>query len=290
MVQGESKATIAHRKPLDEEIDVFGLTHVGKKRKVNEDQFLICSLHKLVRMHGTSLPDFDELSLTGDRLAFFGMVADGVGGAAAGDKASQAAVETVATYVTKTLRCYYTADAQHEPTFLMALEEAVRESHESVLARAVEHPELRGMATTLTLAMGVWPRSYIVQVGDSRGYRLRDEELQQITRDQTVAQELADQGAITQTEAHRSPLSNILSSAIGGSEAKPVISKLDFQWNDVLLLCSDGLTKHVSDDEIQEQLVRMESAEQVCQALLGDALDGGGSDNITIVVGRAQPS
>ena len=142
------------------------------------------------------------------------------------------------------------------------------------------------MATTLTLMLFVWPQAYLLQVGDSRYYILRDGELTQISRDQTLAQVLVDDGVFSRTEASKSPLSNVLSSAIGGSETTPVVTGIDQDWNYVHLLCSDGLTKHVSDERIAERLRSMTSAKQVCEDLLQDALDDGGSDNISIIVVR----
>jgi protein phosphatase len=112
--------------------------------------------------------------------------------------------------------------------------------------------------------------------------------LRQVTRDQTVAQDLIDQGVLTPERAQRSPLNNVLSSALGASEAIPEVTRVDVrERGSVILVCTDGLTKHVSDEEIAEQLGKMTSAEQVCRSLLQLALDRGGTDNITLVVGRA---
>jgi protein phosphatase len=146
------------------------------------------------------------------------------------------------------------------------------------------------MATTLTLYLGVWPRGYLLQVGDSRCYLLRDGELTQITQDQTMAQELVDMGVLSEERASASPFAHTLTSAIGGKQTAPVVTPFEMTWGNVLLLCSDGVTKHVSDERIRDRLRSMKSARQVCEALLKDALDGGGSDNITVVVGRALPS
>jgi protein phosphatase len=143
------------------------------------------------------------------------------------------------------------------------------------------------MATTLTLYLGVWPRAYLLQVGDSRCYLLRHGELSQVTRDQTMAQELVDLGAVKPEDVARTRLAHTLTSSIGGRQTQPTVTRIDMNWGHVLLLCSDGLTRHVSDDRIREVLRSMTSARQACETLLQDALDGGGTDNITIVVGRA---
>ena len=162
-------------------------------------------------------------------------------------------------------------------------------SHQAVIDRARVVAEGRPMATTLTLWMGVWPFYYLLQVGDSRCYLFREGELTQISRDQTIAQDLLDQGIFTRAMAARSQYSNVLSSAIGGDEAVPVVTRMRADWKSIHLLCTDWLTKHVSDDTIRERLSSMTSSRQVCEQLLEDALAGGGTDNISIIVGRSVP-
>ena len=276
------------RKPLDQEIDVFGTTDIGKIRSENQDQFLICTLRKHVDVWGTSLTDKERLArlTSGDRMGFLALVADGVGGSAGGKEASQTAVESVLDYVTHSMQCFYTSDPRHEDDFLKSLHEAVMLSHEIVQQKAGSDTAGERMATTLTMYMGVWPRAYVVQVGDSRCYQLRDGNLQRVTKDQTLVQQLVDDGVVNQSQADRSRWRHILSSAIGGSTATPVTTKIDLQWGGVLLLCTDGLTRHVSEEEIEDRLNRMESAERVVHDLVSLALERGGSDNITVVVGR----
>ena len=275
-----------NRTPRDDEVDVFGLTHLGKVRKTNQDNFLICSLHKQMRVHYTSLPEVGRLPLWGERLAYLAMVADGVGSGLGGGEASRHTIEVVAQYVTESMHCYYTADATDEQAFCDSLQEAAMHCHQSVAEKAEADPERRGMATTLTMLISVWPVTYLLQVGDSRCYLLRESALTQITRDQTMAQELVDQGVLTVSTADNTQWAHVLSSAIGGRQTAPVVTRIDRMWDDVILLCSDGLTKHVSDDRIRERLITMRSSKQVCEDLLQDALDDGGSDNITVLVGR----
>ncbi len=183
------------RKPRDEEIDVYGLTHPGKVRTENQDHFLICALKKQMVVHLTSLPETDNLMAGPERLAFLAMVADGVGGGAKGAEASRIALEAVTQYVSRSMRCYYAAGSGDDREFVEALQEGALQCHAELVRRGEENPEYRGMATTLTLYLGVWPRAYLLQVGDSRCYLLRGGELTQITRDQTMAQELIDLGA-----------------------------------------------------------------------------------------------
>jgi PPM family protein phosphatase len=277
------------RKPRDEEIDLYGLTHVGKVRTENQDQFLICALKKQMVVHLTSLPETDRLVAEPERLAFLMMVADGVGGAAKGAEASRMALEAATRYVSHSMRCYYAAGPADDEKLSEALQEAALGCHTELVRQGESDPEYRGMATTLTLYLGLWPRVYLLQVGDSRCYLLRQDELTQISRDQTMAQELIDLGVMSRAAASNTRLAHTLSSSIGGRSPAPVVSRLDITWGNVVLLCSDGLTNHVSDQRIRDRLRSMKSAKQVCKDLLKEALDGGGSDNITIVVARALP-
>ncbi|MEP7226147.1 MAG: protein phosphatase 2C domain-containing protein [Gemmatimonadales bacterium] len=278
------------RKPLDEEIDVYGLTHPGKVRTENQDHFLICALKKQMVVHQTSLPETDHLMAGPERLAFLAMVADGVGGGAKGADASRLALEAVTQYVSRSMRCYYATSPGDDRGFTEALQEGALQCHTELLRRGEESPDHRGMATTLTLFLGVWPRAYLLQVGDSRCYLLRNGELTQITRDQTMAEELVDLGVMNRADASDSRLAHTLSSSIGGRQTAPVVTGFDQNWGNVLLLCSDGLTNHVSDERIRERLRSMTSAKQACEDLLQEALEGGGSDNITVIVGRALSS
>ncbi len=278
------------RKADDSQLDLFGLTHPGKVRRENQDHFLICTIHPQVVVHGTSLPNIEALPLRGQRLATLLLVADGVGGQAGGDEASRVATEAVTEYVASTLRCYHAAGGVHDEEFLEALRAAAIKAHEAVSSEAVSRGA-EHMATTLTLGMVVWPWLYVVQVGDSRAYCCIDRTLLQVTRDQTMAQDLVDQGILPADRAAASPYSHVLSSAIGGSAATPVVSRVDIRGpTRLVLLCSDGLTKHVSNEEIEQHITNMESCEQLSRALLDLALERGGSDNITIVAGRARTS
>jgi serine/threonine protein phosphatase PrpC len=277
------------RKPFDDEIDVYGLTHTGKVRPDNQDHFLICALRKQMVVHQTSLPETEHLMAGPERLAFLAMVADGVGGGARGEEASRIALEAVTQYVSGTMRSYYAAASADDVEFFEALQEGALQCHAELKRRGEEDPEYQGMATTLTLYLGVWPRAFLLQVGDSRCYIYRNGELSQITRDQTMAQELIDLGVLTRADAAATRYARTLSSSLGGRQTDPVVNRFDMSWGTVVLLCSDGLTAHVSDDRIRQRLGSMTSAKQVCEDLLREALEGGGSDNITIIVGRALP-
>jgi protein phosphatase len=273
--------------PRDDELDVFGVTHSGRVREHNEDQFLVGFLRKQVDVLGTSLPDPEGLPLRGERLALLMLVADGVGGHAAGAEASRTALEAVVQYVNRSLRCFHAATPGEEMEFLNQLRGSITECQNAVLAKAEGSRE--GMATTLTTVMIMGFRAYVVQVGDSRCYWLRDGQLHQITRDQTLAQDLIDRGELAEGAAEATQLGHVLVSAIGGPEASPVLSTIDLRRDDILLLCSDGLTAEVPDDLIRRRLLALESSEQACRALIDDALEAGGRDNVTVVIGRVRP-
>jgi protein phosphatase len=216
------------------------------------------------------------------------VVADGVGGGVGGAEASATALEAVMDYVQGSVTAYYGANAD-ESEFKELLQRAAMRAHDAVRERRTAK-EVRGtMATTLTLYFGVWPTYYLLQVGDSRYYVLRDGVLRQVTRDQTMAQDLVDQGAMSLDVAARTPMAHVLSSALGADTTIPVVTRMDSHWDNVHLLCSDGLTKHVSDARIAEVLGSMTSARQAAEQLLQEALDGGGTDNITILVARTVP-
>lgn len=283
------------QKPGNDEIDVFGITHTGLVRSANQDHFLIATMGRQLNILQTSLvqplPDLTVISdfPSTERAAFLAVVADGVGGSADGAEASRLAVEEVTTYIARSLQTFYTVDSENDGKFREALEDAARQSHGEILRRAQDDPARAGMATTLTLWIGIWPHAYLLQIGDSRYYQLCGGELTQVSRDQTVAQDLIDSGVLTTDNAPQTRWAHVLSSALGGPQNTPTVTHVQNDWTSVHLLCSDGLTKHVSDERIRERLLAMTSARQVCEDLLQDALDGGGRDNITIIVGRAVP-
>src|SRR6266581_5396581 len=137
-------------RPADDELDFFGITHTGNVRPDNQDQFLVCTIHPQVVIHGTSLANTDALPLRGTRLATLLLIADGVGGAAAGSEAARVATEAVTRYVSSTLRCYNAAGASKDDEFLDALRSAALEAHAAVLSEASQRPDGSKMATTLT--------------------------------------------------------------------------------------------------------------------------------------------
>lgn len=275
-------------RPSDEEVDLFGITHKGKVRAENQDHYMIATVHPQVVIHDTSLCSVGELPLRGTRLATVLVVADGVGGAADGSEAARLATEAVMRYVSSTLRSYHAAGLSSDEELLTALKAAALEAHDAVKAESALRSDHRRMATTLTMGIVIWPWAYVVQVGDSRAYIYAGGKLQQITRDQTVGQALVDQGVMPAERLENSPLKHVLASAIGADEALPDVIRVSMkERGSLILLCSDGLTKHVTDDEIASAASSMTSCKQLCNDLLELVLSRGASDNVTIVAGWA---
>lgn len=272
-------------KPRNSDIDAWGVTHMGKVRKENQDHFFLGSMSRGVAVDITSLPEGERL-VDEERLASFAMVADGVGSGGGGEEAARTAVQALVEKVAQTFHEAYATSAAEPEAFTKLLTDAAMECHERLMVRTETDPEHKRYATTLTLFLGLWPHAYLLQVGDSRCYVFHNGELTQISRDQTMAQALVDQGVLTQSRAGGTRWAHVLSSAIGGQQAEPVVTRFVRDWGTIVLLCSDGLTKHVSDERIKELASTMTSSRQLCEDLLQEALDDGGSDNITLIVGR----
>lgn len=277
-------------RPQFRDIDSWGLTHPGKVRTANQDHFLVGALTSGVQVVNTSL-DLEVGSVSYlSRTASLGVVADGVGGSSGGELAARVAIEALVAEVARSFQRTEFAEASDPDAFSRLLQEAALECHESLVEQAEQDSTKESFSTALTLFLGLWPHAYLLQVGDTRCYIYQQNGLRQITRDQTWGQELLDQGTLSQTKALSSRWANVLSSTIGGQESAPVVTRIERNWGDVVLLCSDGLTKHVSDERITERIAGIQSARQLAEDLLADALEGGGTDNISIIVGRTLPS
>ena len=276
-------------KPLPAEIDVCGLTHRGRVRSENADHFLIASFHRAMQVHNSSIPDTAFTALSSDSRGYVFLVADGVGAFAQAANGSARAIRSVAQYLVDMSEVSLSADPEREDEIVSQVRGALVEAHETLLK--LDEEGIPGSAvTTLTMLVAVWPRAYIVHVGDSRAYRLRDGALEQLTTDQTMAQMMIDSGEWTRAIADASPLKHVLVSALGSQQVDPQVRALPLERQDVMLLCTDGLTKHVNDDEIREHLLRDGSAETMCRALIELALSRGGADNVTVVIGKARQS
>jgi protein phosphatase len=264
-------------------IKSFGLTHAGKIREANEDNFLIVDVRKSVLIRHSSLPAKTLADRFGSADAHLFVVADGVGGGPRGDLASAATVTALLKYVSETVDCFHGVDSENEQDLFDKLENTVRDVHQKLRD---EHAPGggQGPATTLTMVLLVWPRAYLIHVGDSRAYVRRGGQLQQLTRDQTLGEYMIASGVWTEEQAASSKPGAFLSSAIGGPQLDPVVGLVDLEPGDSIMLCTDGLTKHVSGERIAELMEDVADVEGVGRRLVDEALAGGGTDNVTVIV------
>ncbi len=237
-------------------LDVYGASDQGRVRKLNEDSFCI---------HG-----LQEGETTG-----FCVVSDGMGGHNAGEVASQKTVQFVAEELMK---------MPEDTGVPKLLNRAVAEANRQIYQLAMENQSQRGMGATLVAAVICQEQIYLANVGDSRAYAFRGDQLLQITRDHSVVEELVANGTITREEARMHPQRNIITRAIGSdSETEADIFEYDYYPGDVLLLCSDGLSSMLTDEEIREIIAKYTDAKTIVDALIAAANRQGGRDNITVV-------
>lgn len=276
-------------------VDARGQTDIGLRRKVNEDHFVIMTLLKAAEVRQTSLPEPGIFQGLRGPQGWLFIVADGVGGQPGGDLASQTAVTALVKYLSEAAGCFNNIDTDKEHEFLEQLEAAVHDAHRRISeehgvgAVARGRNAVPGPATTLTMVMLVWPRAYVVHVGDSRAFFLRKARLRQLTRDQTTGEHMVASGVWTEEQARKAPIGGTLTSALGAEEMTPSVGLVDLQPGDTLLLCTDGLTRHVPDEQIAELLGHADDAESACRDLVEAALAGGGHDNVTVVAARMVP-
>lgn len=271
------------QRPAMADIDVFGITHPGKVRKTNADHFFIGSFHRTLRVHHTSLgPDIGPQE-TQSR-GFLMLVADGVGNLQRAEEGSATALREVTQHLLHASEICSAMAVRQETETIDELKLAVGRAHAAMRDEAESGTGTA--AATLTMYAAFWPKGFVVQVGDSRMYRLGPQGFERLTTDQTMAQMMVEAGAMSKEQAEGSHLKHVLWSALGAQEAVPEVRVIDLDMVSRSLLCSDGLTKHVSDDEIRDHMARSASSEEMCRALLDLALERGGTDNITILGGR----
>jgi protein phosphatase len=261
------------------QVSVFGKTDVGMNRAHNEDSFLVADL---TAQKASLLPEVRRHEI-GARGTLF-MVADGMGGAAAGEVASEMATQVIYEH----LLHRWVPDKDGSPQqFAFRLREAVEEANSKIHAYAKEHPENRGMGTTVT-AVGVLANHiYLTQVGDSRAYLIRRGKAIQLTKDQSLMQRLVDAGELTEEEAERSERKNIILQALGPEGRVRVdLTYQRISRGDVILLCSDGLSGPVSNEELASAVSDNEDLVKVTSDLITLANERGGPDNITVIVAR----
>lgn len=272
-------------------VDCYGLTDRGRVRDTNEDQFLLADLRKSLQVHHTSLSLDDEGCVFGTAQGQLLLVADGVGGHAGGERASTIAVDCVANFAVNAMQWCTRLDELNDEAVMAEWKDALRECNHRVQAESAAKPERHGMGTTLTMAYVMWPRAYVIHAGDSRCYLYRGGQLDRITTDHTLAQRFIEAGVLTPEQAEHSRFSHVLWNAIGGSdhELAPEAHLAELQANDVLLLCTDGLTKGVGEEQISRVLTESRDAQEMCERLVTAANNAGGHDNVTAVVARFLP-
>lgn len=263
-------------------MDCFGLSDVGRAKQTNEDQFLIADLNKSMRIHQTSVGHNAHTRLFGSSQGKLLIVADGMGDDASGNRASTIMIDSITAHVLDPMRWFFQLSERGHSDFRDDLKTAVTESNKQIRREIDAHPRQRGMSTTVTLAYLIWPKMYIVHVGDSRCYRKRQSSLTQITRDHSSDERRPSDAR------HKSSWQLLLSDVVGTSESGevPELYETTLKLGDTVLLCTDGLTKHVCDEQIAKILDGQVNAENACQQLVNLADRQGGSDNITVVVAR----
>jgi serine/threonine protein phosphatase PrpC len=268
-------------------VNVHGLSHPGRVRANNEDYFLVARFGRTMQTLLTNLPP-GEVPEQSSETVYGLAVADGMGGEAAGEVASRTALRTMVDLVLQTPDWILRLDAQLLREVERRMERRFRLIHDTLNELAQADPKLFGMGTTMTLAVSVGADLLVTHVGDSQAYLFRGGELTRLTRDQTLAQELADAGGIRPEDVATHPMRNRLTGAISTKlgEVRAELSSFTLANGDQLLLCTDGLTDMVPDHAIAEVLRRGAPAANACNALLDLALARGGKDNVTVVLAR----
>jgi PPM family protein phosphatase len=268
-------------------VDFGTLTHVGKVRKNNEDHYLVGRLGRSLEPLMTNMP----AGQLPESLAEYGygmLVANGMGGAAAGEVASRMAINLLVKLIIDTAKWGRRIDEQEAEALMGRIEGYYMAIHSELVRQTEINPAIKGMGTTLTVAYSFCSDLFVAHVGDSRAYLFREGQLRQLTHDQTVAQRLADIGDIPQEAVATHRLRHVLTNALGG-HGGPVVTELEqfhLADHDRLLLCSDGLTDMVDDSTIESVLRHIDPPQEAAEKLLELALDAGGKDNITIVLAR----
>ena len=267
----------------------FGITDRGQKRENNQDSFLIASLSKSILVGGNSLGLTPDSRLFGDVRGCLMLVADGMGGHAGGERASSMAIRYLVDRLLNNVHWFFefTRDAERE--FIASLDRLLQDAHRQIRAAGQRDQALLGMGTTLTMTYLVWPNLYVVHAGDSRCYLVRGDEVEQLTTDHTLAHRLVEAGGMRPDEEATSRWSNVLWNVLGGKSEESLraeIRQVRLEPGDRILLCSDGLHRHLDELRIVETLNRASSCEAACQSFVDWANSCGGDDNITAVVAR----
>ncbi|QZY57120.1 Stp1/IreP family PP2C-type Ser/Thr phosphatase [Crassaminicella profunda] len=238
-------------------MEIGAYSHIGKVREINEDAYYIAN----------------------GNLNLF-IVADGMGGHNAGEVASNVAIQSIKDFMEDHTSEFFDED---EKTVCEILKRATLEANHNIFQRSKREIECHGMGTTLTVVL-LLSKLYIAHVGDSRAYLMRKNKLSQITEDHSLVAELLKNGSITENEARIHPQRNMITRALGTEEDIMIdVFTLDLQDDDVILLCTDGLSNLIEVEEIKNVLVDANNMQKACEHLVSLANERGGHDNITVV-------
>ena len=239
-------------------MNIIGLTHTGLVRTTNQDSF--------------------KKGIINEAIAY-AVVCDGMGGVNGGHIASNMATSVIEKDLSLNIYPLITSEM-----IKPIIEDAVKNANNKIYRESIKDKELNGMGTTCVLALVMNGTAHIINVGDSRAYLIKDKKITQITKDHSIVQELIDFGQITETEAKNHPQKNIITRALG-TEKEVVIDYYDFPFEDnIILLCSDGLSNYLSEEEILKFLSENDNLESACQNMIDAVNNRGGNDNITVVV------
>ena len=269
------------------DVDLFGMTDRGHVRTKNEDHYLVVRAGRTLETVFSNLTE----NRPGDRFeeTVYGViVADGVGGAAAGEVASREAIFGLLNLALRTPDWQFRWGSKERNTVMWRMKDRFRRVNAALIQQATAHATLNGMCTTMTAALSHGKDLVIGHIGDSRAYLLHDGILQRLTRDHTLAEHLLADGLNQESDPLVIELRNTLMQALGSddTECRPDVHQYLLANGDQLLLCTDGLTDMVEDAVIESVLNQEESAQSACRNLVDLALSNGGRDNITIIVAR----
>lgn len=252
------------------EVELGARTHPGRVRANNEDHFLASRFERTMTTLLTNLPEGIVPAEHADTAYGF-LVADGMGGRAAGEVASRTAIGALVGLALQTPDWIMSFDESRVGQVLERMKQRFEQLSAVLAERAQTDPALAGMGTTMTLVLSLGPEAILTHIGDSRAYLRRGAVLHRLTHDQTMAQSLADAGAITPEELKRHPLRHVLTGAISTRRGKAPIElqHVHLEDGDQVLLCSDGLTDMVDDAAIAELLGGPGSSDAICEALVG---------------------
>lgn len=269
------------------EVDLAGLSDQGKIRTNNEDSFFAARFDRSMGSVQSNLPE-GMFPVASKETCYGMLVADGMGGHAAGEVASRTAVQVMVDLVLRTPDWIMRLDDVTADRVVQRTQERVQQIQGTLSEQVRADARLAGMGTTLTLAASLGTDLLIAHVGDSRAYLMRQGTLHQLTHDQTLAQGMLDAGMITADAAAHHRLRHVLTGVLSASD-KPV--PLEVNWfqlvdGDQILLCSDGLFEMVPEAMMADTLKQPKSASEICRTLIDLALEAGGKDNVTAVVAR----